>query len=242
MRRYEGIWTKRQWVPIWVLQIIALGVFAAASCVLLAAAHYLDDDNTTYYGYTGDELAHYAQITGAVILTMCAVTFIFLIAEVVLYKRRTLSPVVVLVFAVLETGAWGAYFVLCIIAAATGSFGWLDTLLSLVLFATGLTQLIQSAKLVHQKRKGRLPGAPAGPNAAHGYYQPAYTGAGGLEAGNAAPAAHLAPNNNNYYYGGPPQSPAYRSASPAPSYHAGAYGEQGTEMETRKTGQHQGAY
>lgn len=61
MRRYEGIWTKRQMLPIWILQIMAIGVFAAAACILLAAAHYLDDDNNTYYGYTGDELARYAQ-------------------------------------------------------------------------------------------------------------------------------------------------------------------------------------
>ena len=46
MRRYEGLWTKRQMLPIWILQLIALGVFAGAACVLLAAAHYLDDDNT----------------------------------------------------------------------------------------------------------------------------------------------------------------------------------------------------
>ena len=61
MRRYEGIWTKRQMLPVWILQTIALGLFAAVACILLAAAHYLDDDSNTYYGYTGDELARYAQ-------------------------------------------------------------------------------------------------------------------------------------------------------------------------------------
>jgi hypothetical protein len=179
------------------------------------------------------------RITGAVILTMCALTFVFIVVQVALYKRRQLSPLVVLVFSVLVTGAWGAYFALCIVQAASGSYSWLDLLLSLVLVSTGLTQLIQSAKLVHLQRQGRLPGPSAG-TAAQGYYQPTYTGAGGLEAGHGlAP-----PNNNNYsgYYGAPPQSPAYRSSSPAPAYQPGAYGEQGTEMETRKTGQQQAGY
>jgi spermidine/putrescine-binding protein len=61
MRRYEGIWTKRQMLPIWIMQIIALGVFAVAACLLLAAAHYIERDGGNYYGYSSEELARYAQ-------------------------------------------------------------------------------------------------------------------------------------------------------------------------------------
>ncbi|KAI1867445.1 hypothetical protein JX265_007247 [Neoarthrinium moseri] len=248
MRRYEGIWRKAQLVPCWVLQCLASGIFLIAAGLLIAAAAYVSqhsvDSDYTYYGYTADDLAKFAAISGGVIFALAIITIIFDIIECVLYARRTLSPVLLLVFAVLKTLAWGVYFVLAIIAAASGTFSWVDFLLSLVLVATSLVQLVFGAKNTHRKRKGTLDN--------RGNYKAATTGhVEGQYAGVQYPPSYPQPYNPAPYAGNnlnpnPFNDSTYRSPSPAPSYNQQpaqtAYryaGQQGVEMQPQKPAHYQ---
>jgi hypothetical protein len=160
MRRYENIWHKRQLVPCWVLQCLASGIFLIAAGLLIAAAAYIKnhdvDSDYRYYGYSADELANYAAAAGAITFVFGFATIIIDIIEAVLYARRVLSPVVLLVFAVLKTLAWGIYFVLAIISAARGSVSWLDFLLGLIVVGTSIIQLVLGAKYTHRRNKGTL--------------------------------------------------------------------------------------
>lgn len=244
MRKYEGIWHKRQLVPCWILQCIASGIFMIAAGLLIAAAAYIkknegdvDLSNYSYYGYSASDLATYAGVTGGVIFGLALFTMIFDIVEAVLYARRVLSPVLLLVFACLKTLAWGAYFVLSIISAVRGSVGWLDLLLSLVLALTSLTQLVLGAKYTHRKRKGTLDN--------RGNYKAAVTGhvEGGANPGYYAGAQTTYPQP----YGQPQQNPfndaTYRSTSPVPPMYANdpsSYGhpQQGMEMQPHKPAVH----
>ncbi|ETS82011.1 hypothetical protein PFICI_07013 [Pestalotiopsis fici W106-1] len=205
MRRYEGLWHKRQLVPCWILQCLAAGVFLIASGLLLAAAAYVKKNETdldySYYGYSTDQLLTYAAAAGSVILVFSVCTIVFDIVECVLYARRVLSPVALLVLAVLKTAAWGAYFILAIVSAAQGSASWLDLFLSAVLVSTALSQLILGARFTHRLRKGTLDN--------RGNYSAA--AAQHVEGGMAPPPA-------GYAYGGPQLNPfndtSYRSPSP----------------------------
>lgn len=239
MRRYENIWHKRQLVPCWVLQCIAAGVFAVAAGLLLAAAAYvkkndagLNDDY--YYGYSADQLVQYAAISGGVVMALAIATIVFDIVECILYARRVLSPVTLLVLACLKTLAWGAYFILAIISAAQGSVAWLDLLLSAVLLSTSLRQLILGAKYTHQKRKGTLDnrGNYKSTTTGHveGAAQPYYAGA------QPYPQTYQPQQNqfNNTSYQS--TSPAYAQSPHDPS--AYGYAQQGVEMQPQKPGAH----
>ncbi|KAI0171568.1 hypothetical protein BJ166DRAFT_623040 [Pestalotiopsis sp. NC0098] len=210
MRRYEGLWHKRQLVPCWVLQCLAAGVFLIAAGLLLAAAAYVrenEDDvsDYTYYGYNLDQLLTYAAATGSVILVFSVCTIVFDIVECVLYARRVLSPVALLVLAVLKTAAWGAYFILSIVSAAGGSVSWLDLLLSAILVSTSLSQLVLGARFTHRLRKGALDNR--GTYAAAGHAEQ-----GGVVGGGGAPPPP------GYSYGS--HDTAYRSPSPNSAVYA----------------------
>lgn len=220
MRRYEHIWHKRQLVPCWILQCIASGVFAIAAGLILAAAAYVKRNDVelstsySYHGYSASQLVDYAAITGGVILGLALATIIFAVTECVLYARRVLNPVTLLVLASLKTLAWGAYFILSIVSAARGSVSWLDLLLSLVLTSTSLTQLVLGAKYTRQKRNGTLDN--------RGNYKSTITG---HVEGGAQPAYHAGAQS----YAQPHQphkafnDTVYRSTSPAPpTYPQGA--------------------
>jgi hypothetical protein len=212
MRRYENIWHKRQLVPCWILQCIAAGIFMIAAGLLIAAASYiknnedeLDLSDYNYYGYSSDELITYAAALGGVIFGLSICTIVFDIVECVLYARRVLSPVALLVLAVLKTLAWGAFLVLVIISAAKGSVSWLDILLGVVLVATSLSQLILGAKYTHRQRKGTLDN--------RGNYKPTITGhvEGGLN-----PSYHTGPVQYPQPHQDPFNDTTYRSHSPVP--------------------------
>ncbi|KAH6657171.1 hypothetical protein BKA67DRAFT_532398 [Truncatella angustata] len=237
MRKYENIWHKRQLVPCWVLQCIAAGIFMIAAGMILAAAAYvknkdsqLDLSDYNYYGYNASDLVRFAAITGGVIMGFAICTIVFDIVECILYARRVLSPVALLVLACLKFLAWGVYFILAIISATRGSVGWLDILLSLVLVSTSLTQLILGAKYTHLKRKGTLDH--------RGNYKPAVTGhvEGGVQPGYYAGAQPTYPPS--YGQQNPFNDTTYRSTSPAPPGYGqdAVYGnpQHGVEMQPQK--------
>ncbi|KAI1334542.1 hypothetical protein F5Y15DRAFT_288219 [Xylariaceae sp. FL0016] len=160
MQRYEGIWRKRQLLPSWILQCIFSAIFAVIAILLLAAANWLNSGDT-YYGYTRDQLVEYARVTGGVVLAVSLATILLDVAEAVLYKRRALDPVFLLVTSVLKTAVWGAWLILCIISAAVGSVSALDLVFGIVLAGTSAVQLYFAAENTHRKRKGRLPSSGA---------------------------------------------------------------------------------
>lgn len=235
MRRYEGLWHKRQLVPIWILQCLAAGVFAIAAGLLLAAAAYVKENKQdldySYYGYSTDQLITYAAATGSVILIFAICTIVFDIVECVLYARRVLSPVALLVLAVLKTAAWGAYLILAIVSAAQGNAGWLDFLLSVILVSTALSQLVMSARFTHRLRKGTLDNRGNYASAAAHQH---------VEAGGMAPP----PQQAGYAYGGPQLNPfndtAYRSPSPnsAVSHQKPQDATYGVEMQNQRPPQY----
>ncbi|KAI1077694.1 hypothetical protein F5B20DRAFT_583106 [Whalleya microplaca] len=162
MRRFEGIWRKRQLLPCWILQMLCAAIFTVIACLLLAAAGYIRSHGTTrtssthYYGFTRQELIVYANATGAVVLVLSIGTILFDLIEAVLFAKRRLDPVLLLSFACVKTLVWTVYFILSIIAAASGTLSALDLVLSLVLAITSVTQLIFGAKYTHRKRKNTL--------------------------------------------------------------------------------------
>lgn len=84
-------------------------------------------------------------------------TLLLCIIEVALYARRRLNPIFLLTSACVKTLVWVAYFVLCIIAAAVGTVSVLDIIVSLVLAAASIAQLVLGAVYTHRKRRGLLP-------------------------------------------------------------------------------------
>jgi hypothetical protein len=236
MRRFENIWRKWALVPIWILQCIASGVFMVAAGLIIAAAAYVKQNDSDldldydYHGYSAKELVDYAAVTGGVIFAFAICTIIFDIVECVLYARRVLSPVTVLVTSTLKLLAWGAYLILAIISAVRGSVGWLDILLSAVLVSTSLRQLIMGAQYTHRMRKGTLDN--------RGTYKPTITG---QPQGGAVPGYYAAPqpSHQQTYQQNPFNDTAYRSPSPQPptyGHEAAAYSypHQDLEMQPQK--------
>lgn len=222
MGSYEGIWRKRQLLPLWILQVLAAGIYVLVAALLLAAARYVKSHpssfGSSYYGYSESQLISYANITGGVILALASLTIIFDIIEAVLYAKRNLNPVVLLVFACFKTGVWGFFFITILVSLARGTGGIVDFLLTLFLFATSLVQLVLGAKYTHQKRKGTL---------GRGTYKPTTS----VEAGHHPTYEQELQQPLAY-------DSAYRSTSPVPSYggHPTAmansdYHSQGLEMQ-----------
>lgn len=162
MQHYESIWRKRYLLPCWIFQILGSIVFVVIASLLLVAAEYVREHQRSdsagfqysYWGYNSSELIDYARITGAVVLALSVGTILFDIIEIILYARRRLNPIVLLSFACITTLVWGAYFVIALMGAAAGSPSILDILISLVLMATSMAQLIIGAVFTHRVRKG----------------------------------------------------------------------------------------
>ncbi|KAI0380349.1 hypothetical protein F5Y04DRAFT_258063 [Hypomontagnella monticulosa] len=161
MQRFEGIWRKRHLLPIWILQIIGAIIYTVVAALLLAAAAYVRGHRRSsgyrYYGYSASELMEYAAVTGGVVLALSIGTLLLCIIEITLYARRRLNPIFLLSSACVKTLVWTAYFVLCIIAAAVGTVSVLDIIVSLVLAAVSIAQLVLGAVYTHRKRRGLLP-------------------------------------------------------------------------------------
>ncbi|KAK6078892.1 hypothetical protein SCUP515_04331 [Seiridium cupressi] len=239
MRRFENIWHKRQLVPNWILQCIAAGIFMIAAGLLIAAAAYVKNNESDlelsdyeYYGYSVDDLVKFSAITGGVIFAFAILTIIFDIVECVLYARRVLNPVTLLVLAVLKTLAWGIYFIMAIVSAVRGSVGWLDILLSAVLVSTSLSQLIMGARYTHRMRKGTLDN--------RGAYKPTVAGqpgAGAMPGFYAGPQPqyqqpHENPFNDTAYRSPSPQPPAYGQPPHDANLHG--YAHHDVEMQPQK--------
>ncbi|KAI2783875.1 hypothetical protein F4815DRAFT_317386 [Daldinia loculata] len=167
MRRYEGIWRKRDVLPFWILQIFFIIISIVAAALLFVGASSVERQQSeiessslftiVYSGYEADVLVKYVRIMGTVTLVLGVGTLIFDIIEVMLCAGGRLNPVVLLSFACIKTLIWSAYFITAIIATAAGSiFGALGLLIGVVPVITSIAQLVWGIIYTNRKRNGQL--------------------------------------------------------------------------------------
>ncbi|KAI4860387.1 hypothetical protein F4820DRAFT_461741 [Hypoxylon rubiginosum] len=186
-------------ITAWVLQFLVCIILLGASAWLLWLVDQSDYDSS---------LSDYEGLFTAAAGLQIAITLlniIFNIVEIVLISRKSMPPALYLSFACIKTTIWGIIFILNLISLSV-----ISIILSLILLATSLMQLIYGAILVHRKRKGTLRG---------GNYAPAANPQGSLEAGGYGGA----PPQPGYYYPPPNASTEYKpttdiTSSPAPPY------------------------
>ncbi|KAI0106842.1 hypothetical protein F4814DRAFT_452054 [Daldinia grandis] len=167
MRRYKGIWRKRDVLPFWILQILLMVISIIAAILLFVGASSVERlqtetesssaFTTVYLGYGADDLVKYARIMGAIMLVLGVGTLIFDSIEITLYAQSRLNPVVLLSFACIKTLIWSTYFITAVIATAAGSiFGALGLLIGIVPVITSIAQLVWGIIYTNRKRNGQL--------------------------------------------------------------------------------------
>ncbi|KAF3065760.1 hypothetical protein GL218_09369 [Daldinia childiae] len=167
MRRYEGIWRKRDLLPFWILQIFFIVISIVAAALLFVGASSLEQQESetessgifkiVYLGYEADKLVRYTRITGTITLVLDVGTLIFDIIEVMLYAGGRLNPVILLSFACIKTLIWSAYFIIAIITTASGSIlGAFGLLIGVVPVITSIGQLAWGIIYTNRKRNGQL--------------------------------------------------------------------------------------
>ncbi|KAI0103530.1 hypothetical protein F4814DRAFT_431738 [Daldinia grandis] len=190
MAKHDYPYKKSVNVTSWILQILVCLVLLAASAWLLwlSEQQSLDDVLGDYNGLFTASASLQIAITG--------LNIIMDIIEIILISKKRMPPALFLTSACIKTAVWGIIFILNVIALSV-----LSIILTIVLLATSLTQLIHAAIIVHRKRRGTLTG---------GNYAPAINPQGFEEGAYAQPAP-------GYYYP-PPTNTEYKSpaASPPP--------------------------
>ena len=128
----DKIWLKRVCIPLWVIQLLVYLIYAGASGVALWAVDaaedrgYLDDDKY-------DGVAQTLNIGAAVSLALSVFTIVLVIVEIILAAVHKLKPVANIVFQVIKSLIWSAWFILTIVSVANGGATGLNIFLSLVL-------------------------------------------------------------------------------------------------------------
>ncbi|KAI2783669.1 hypothetical protein F4815DRAFT_308578 [Daldinia loculata] len=190
MAKHDYPYKKSVNVTAWILQILVCIVLLAASAWLLWISEQqdLDDLLGDYNGIFTASAGLQIGITG--------LNIVMNVVEIILISQKRMPPGLFLTSACIKTGIWGIIFILNAIAHSA-----LSIILTIVLFASSLTQLIHAAIIVHRKRRGTLTG---------GNYAPAVNPQGFEEGVYAQPAP-------GYYYP-PPTNTEYKSpaASPPP--------------------------
>ncbi|OTB17559.1 hypothetical protein K445DRAFT_279228 [Daldinia sp. EC12] len=167
MRRYRGIWRKRDLLPFWILQIIIAIVCIVAAALLFVGASSVERQQReiepsglsiiVYLGYEADDLVKYARITGTITLILGVGTLIFDLIEIILFAQGRLNPVVLLITACVKTMVWSAYFITAIIITTASSiFGALGLLVGVVPTLTSIAQLVYGIIYTNRKRNGQL--------------------------------------------------------------------------------------
>ncbi|KAI1409015.1 hypothetical protein F5Y13DRAFT_98328 [Hypoxylon sp. FL1857] len=200
-------------ITAWVLQFLVCIILLAASAWLL----WLVNSEDVLESYSG-----LFTVAAGLQIAIVLVNIIMNILEIILIAKKRMPVELFLSSACIKTAVWGIIFILDVVTLSV-----ISIILTLVLTATSLLQLIHGAILVHRKRRGTLRG---------GKYAPTENPSAGLmEAQYGAPQA-------GYY--NPGVSTEYKSpspvASPAPpqyGYAAPAYAPQATggsyELDSR---------
>ncbi|KAI0149809.1 hypothetical protein F4776DRAFT_659706 [Hypoxylon sp. NC0597] len=211
MAKHDYPYKKGINITAWVLQFLVCIILLAASAWLLWLVNsedLLDRYSSLFTAAAGLQIA------------IVLVNIIMNIIEIVLIAKKRMPVELYLSSACLKTTVWGIIFILDIVTLSI-----ISIILTLVLTATSLLQLIHGAMLVHRKRTGTLRGGNYAPTANPGLAEAQY---GAPQAG--------------YYH--PGVSTEYKSPSPVPSpappqygYSVPAYAPQATggsyELESR---------
>lgn len=197
MAKFDYPYKKGVNITAWVLQFLVCIILLGASAWLLWLAGENDYELGGYSGLFVAAAGLQIAITG--------LNIVFNIVEIVLIAKKRMPPALYLTSACIKTTIWAIIFILNLVSLSV-----ISIILTLVLLATSLLQLIYGAILVHRKRKGTLTG---------GSYVPAHNPAHNPEGH--AEAAYAAPQPG-YYYPPPDASTEYKPptgvASPPPQY------------------------
>ncbi|KAI1137167.1 hypothetical protein F5Y05DRAFT_80431 [Hypoxylon sp. FL0543] len=200
-------------VTAWVLQFLVCIILLGASAWLL----WLVNSEDALDNYSG-----LFTVAAGLQIAIVLVNIIMNIIEIVLISKKRMPVELYLSSACIKSAVWGIIFILDIV-----SLSIISIILTLILTATSLLQLVHGAILVHRKRRGTLRG---------GKYAPTSNpDAGLMEAQYGAPQA-------GYY--NPGVSTEYKSSSPVASpvppqygFTAPAYAPQATgssyELDSR---------
>ena len=175
------MWKKRYLIPLWVVQLIVLGIYFVLSIVGMSAAEDLDDyldspewNNRSDYA---DQVVTIYRTTFGIIIAFSALCIILIITEIILAASHRLKATFHLVSAVLKALLAVIYFVIvCIGSASVGRGYGLDIVLSLALTVATLLQVVYGAVRVHRVRKGVYSAVNGG---GHMHGSVAYKGQGG---------------------------------------------------------------
>ncbi|GAB7325736.1 hypothetical protein MBLNU13_g09695t1 [Cladosporium sp. NU13] len=162
------MWKKRYLIPLWVVQLIVLGIYFVLSIVGMSAAEDLDDyldspewNNRSDYAdqvtilLTVSPNSTIYRTTFGVIIAFSSLCILLVITEIILAASHRLKPTFHLVSAVLKALIAVIYFIIvCIGSASVGRGYGLDIVLSLALTVATLLQVVYGAVRVHRVRKG----------------------------------------------------------------------------------------
>ncbi|KAI1378736.1 hypothetical protein F4677DRAFT_411871 [Hypoxylon crocopeplum] len=168
MAQFDYPYKKGVNITAWVLQFLVCIILLGVSAWLLSV---IDEaglgSNGLLTGAAGFQIA------------ITALNIVMNIVEIVLISKKRMPPALYLSSACIKTAIWGIIWILDLISLSVVSI-----ILTLILFATSLLQLIYGAILVHRKRKGTLTGGkyakasnPQDPGLAEGGFaapQPGY--------------------------------------------------------------------
>ncbi|KAF3057462.1 putative cys met metabolism pyridoxal phosphate-dependent enzyme protein [Daldinia childiae] len=199
MAKHDYPYKKSVNVTAWILQILVCLVLLAASAWFLwiSEQQNLDEILGDYNGIFTASAGLQIGITG--------LNIVMNIVEIILISKKRMPPALFLTSTCIKTAIWGIIFILNVIARSA-----LSIILTIVLFATSLIQLIHASIIVHRKRRGTL---------TRGKYAPAINPQGFEEGVYAQPTP-------GYYYP-PPTNTEYKSpaATPPPPQYGNPAGD-----------------
>ncbi|KAI8965451.1 hypothetical protein F5Y11DRAFT_10928 [Daldinia sp. FL1419] len=210
MAKHDYPYKKSVNVTSWILQFLVCIVLLAASAWLLWIVEQGDYEDIlgNYNGLFTASAGLQIGITG--------LNIIMNIVEIILISKKRMPPWLFLTSTCIKTAIWGIIFILNVIALSV-----LSIILTIVLLATSMIQLIHAAIIVHRKRRGTLRGGKYAPainpqgfeegtyvQSAPGYYYPP-----AVNTEYKSPAASPPPPQYGY-----PAASGYVPQAPADSY------------------------
>ncbi|KAI1804704.1 hypothetical protein F4811DRAFT_518797 [Daldinia bambusicola] len=202
MAKHDYPYKKSINLTAWILQFLVCIVLLAASAWLLWLVDQdeYDDVLGQYHGLLTASAGLQIAITGA--------NIVMNIIEIVLIAKKRMPPALFLANACTKTFVWGIIFILNVISVSV-----LAVILTIILLATSILQLIHAAIIVHRKRRGTLRG---------GNYAPAMNPSGFEEGIHYPPAVNTeykspAASSQPLQYGYPMES-GYAPQQPVGTY------------------------
>ncbi|CZT18324.1 uncharacterized protein RCC_04168 [Ramularia collo-cygni] len=153
----ENMWSKAFWIPFWTLQLVSASIFLAISAVSLGIWRSSGDD----YDYGIDtELTKHPQrldsavnVVSGVFIGISALTIAMNGIEIILFARKRLSAVSVVVFNSVTTALWLGMVVLLALAAVGGAAPVFTWIVIIVAFAASTGKLAYGSVILHRSRK-----------------------------------------------------------------------------------------